>query len=253
MNTLLDIILVINLRYILTVIVAVQLARSNRGSSVYEMYRMETVGALINAVFLISLCFLIFLEAMKRFLLEDEHIDNPQLILIVGSIGLFLNIIGLFLFHGGNSVGSAAVTVADGKSHSHSHGHSHGQEGGHLNMQGVFLHVLGDALGSVFIIVSALVIWKVQGHWRFYIDPALSLLLIAIMLSTAIPLLRRAVMSLLQVAPPHLQSDVLQRKLLEKIPAIESIPLINICQHRPNYVTASVTVRCHSVRDYLLA
>ena len=44
-----------------------------------------------------------------------EHLDNPKLVLITGGVGLFVNIIGLFLFH------------QHGHSHSHGgHGHSHG-------------------------------------------------------------------------------------------------------------------------------
>ena len=42
-----------------------------------------------------------------------------------------------------------------------------------LNMRGVFLHVLGDALGSVIVVVSALVIWFVEGDWKYYVDPAM--------------------------------------------------------------------------------
>jgi solute carrier family 30 (zinc transporter), member 1 len=42
-----------------------------------------------------------------------------------------------------------------------------------LNMRGVFLHVLGDALGSVVVIVSALIIKFVDGDWKYYVDPAM--------------------------------------------------------------------------------
>lgn len=42
-------------------------------------------------------------------------------------------------------------------------------------MKGVFLHVLGDALGSVVVIVSALVIKFVEADWRYKIDPVLRL------------------------------------------------------------------------------
>ena len=42
-----------------------------------------------------------------------------------------------------------------------------------LNMRGVFLHVLGDALGSVIVIISALVIKFVDAEWKYKVDPAL--------------------------------------------------------------------------------
>lgn len=76
--------------------------------------RAEVLGALINAVFLVALCFTILIEALKR-LIEVEEIINPWLVLIVGGAGLFINIIGLFMFHGhGHSHGGGH------------HGHSHG-------------------------------------------------------------------------------------------------------------------------------
>ena len=72
------------------------------------------LGALINAVFLIALCFTILVEAFGR-LTHKEEIHNPDLLIWVGVTGLLVNVIGLVLFadHG----------------HSHgglSHGHSHG-------------------------------------------------------------------------------------------------------------------------------
>lgn len=72
--------------------------------------RAEVLGALVNAVFLIALCFSILVESLKR-IVETEAIHNPFLVLIVGSIGLLINVIGLIIFH--------------------RHGHSHGGGGGH--------------------------------------------------------------------------------------------------------------------------
>ena len=51
-----------------------------------------------------------------------------------------------------------------------------------LNMRGVFLHVLGDALGSVVVIVSALVIMFVEDDWKYKVDPAMRF--VAIVLSS---------------------------------------------------------------------
>lgn len=71
--------------------------------------RAEVLGALVNSVFLIALCFSILVESLKR-IVETEAIHDPFLVLIVGSIGLLINVIGLIIFH--------------------RHGHSHGG-GGH--------------------------------------------------------------------------------------------------------------------------
>ena len=82
--------------------------------------RAEVLGALVNAVFLVALCFSIFVEALKRIVIP-EGISNPRMVLIVGGVGLFVNLIGLFLFH----------------QHRHSHGgHSHSHGGGHGHSDG---------------------------------------------------------------------------------------------------------------------
>ena len=48
---------------------------------------------MINAVFLVALCFSIFVDAMRRFV-EMEAIKDPKMILIVGSVGLAINLVG---------------------------------------------------------------------------------------------------------------------------------------------------------------
>lgn len=71
-------------------------------------------GALVNAVFLVALCFSISIESFKRFY-ESEEIHDPKMILVVGALGLLVNLLGLCLLaeHGGHG-------------HSHGgHGHSH--------------------------------------------------------------------------------------------------------------------------------
>jgi len=50
-------------------------------------------GALVNAVFLVALCFSITMEALKRFY-EPEKIHDPELILTVGALGLVVNLLG---------------------------------------------------------------------------------------------------------------------------------------------------------------
>lgn len=83
----------------------------------YGWLRAEILGAFFNAVFLIALCVSIVLEALTRFF-DPPTIDNPKLILIVGSLGLFSNLVGFFVLGGhGHSHGP--------EGHDHGHGHSH--------------------------------------------------------------------------------------------------------------------------------
>jgi zinc transporter 1 len=64
------------------------------------------------------------------------------------------------------------TSSAHKQDHSHEHaGHHHHHHEGASNMHGIFLHVLGDALGSVGVIVSALFIVYTDYSWRYLVDP----------------------------------------------------------------------------------
>jgi len=88
--------------------------------------RAEVLGGIIQAVFLYALCFNIYIEALKRFITPEKQSD-VHLILVVGGIGLVVNLMGMWLFSGehGHSHG--------GHGHSHGggeHGHSHSDDAG---------------------------------------------------------------------------------------------------------------------------
>ncbi|EDN07747.1 zinc/cadmium resistance protein [Histoplasma capsulatum] len=108
------------------------------------------------------------------------------------------------------------------KTHDVKGGHSHSH--GDLNMRGVFLHVVGDALGNVGVIISALVIWLTDYSWRYYVDPGISLVITFIILCSAIPLCKAASRILLQAVPPDLSIDHI-------IEDIQSLPGIISCHH----------------------
>ena len=46
-----------------------------------------------------------------------------------------------------------------------------GGSGAQMNMRGVFLHVMADALGSVVVIISAVIMWKTEWEYKVYVDP----------------------------------------------------------------------------------
>lgn len=368
--------------------------RTNSKQYTYGWQRAETLGALINGVFLVALCLSIFLEAIQRFV-EPQEVSHPKIILIVGSFGLASNIVGLFLFHdhghghshGGHSHGhdehshaeeghahehgidahdhavadesgniadvlpqnrvgfpsnltqapqsdrrrsslpgkkarrhhrsqsrnystldeiyvhpssfrnsiieSSRVhnndeaddeedsddAVTDGhptehspllaksnghhsheghngahkkkdthKDHKHNqpreqkssggHGHSHGD----LNMRGVFLHVLGDALGNIGVIGTALFIWLTDFSWRFYADPAISLVITVIILLSAIPLCKAASRILLQAVPENLSIDDIEEDITS-LDGIISCHHLHVWQLSDTKLVASLHVQ----------
>lgn len=80
-------------------IVAVRLAPRQSDVNTFGWARAEIIGANVNTVFLLALCLTIVFDAIERFI-NPEPIENPTLLLIVGAIGLGINLIGLFLFQG---------------------------------------------------------------------------------------------------------------------------------------------------------
>ena len=117
-------------------------------------------------------------------------------------------------------------------------GHSHGD----LNMKGVFLHVMGDALGNIGVITSALIIWLTSWPGRFYADPAISLVITFIILGSAIPLCKAASRILLQAVPAGLSVDDIKEDIQE-LPDIVSCHHLHVWQLSDVKLVASLHIQ----------
>ncbi|KAJ2156935.1 Zinc resistance conferring protein, partial [Coemansia sp. RSA 552] len=110
----------------------------------------------------------------------------------------------------------------------HGH-HAKGGSGGHLNMQGVWLHIFGDCITNVAVIVSGLVIWQAEGAWRFYFDPAMSVLINTLIVTLTIPLVKSASRILLNGVPSGVDLDSLRRDL-QAIPHVMNVHDLHVWQ-----------------------
>jgi solute carrier family 30 (zinc transporter), member 1 len=70
-----------------------------------------------------------------------------------------------------------------------------------LGMAAALIHVIGDALNNIGVIISATLIWKTHFAGRFYADPAAGMVIAIMILCTSIPLVRKAGQILL-LSPP---------------------------------------------------
>lgn len=131
------------------------------------------------------------------------------------------------------------------KSHNHAQPKPKGEKGGHghdLNMRGVFLHVMGDALGNIGVIVSALIIWLTDYNWRFYVDPGISLVITVIILASAIPLCKAASRILLQAVPPGMSIDHIKEDI-EGLPGIIGSHHLHVWQLSDTKIVASIHIQ----------
>ncbi|XP_065640921.1 proton-coupled zinc antiporter SLC30A1 isoform X2 [Hydra vulgaris] len=263
----------------------VALRYSKRGQTTsrytFGWIRAEVLGALVNAVFLVALCFSIFVESLKRIVIS-EPIENPKLVLLVGGLGLAVNLVGLMLFHQhghGHSHGGHEHSHEHKRIKKSNHGHLHESSerklsnnklnqkktdaplmidcknvvsndakitpekklngASQLNMRGVYLHVLGDALGSVIVMVSALIIIYVNGKWTNYVDPGMSIIMV------------ESSLILMQTVPTHIKIQEIQERIVEQVPQVLSVDEFHIWQLAGNKIIASAHVQCSNLNDYM--
>lgn len=117
---------------VIALIASVVAARPANERNTYGYQRAEVFGALINALLLIALCIWIGVEAIQRLLTPSEVEVAGGLMLIVAVVGLIANAISMWLL-------SAAQKTS-------------------INVRGAYLEVLGDLIGSVVVIVAAIII-----------------------------------------------------------------------------------------------
>lgn len=203
-------------------LVAVRLASRPRSSTqTYGFKRAETIGALVNGVFLLAVVMFIVVDAVERFV-EPPVLKDPLLIIGVGCGGLLVNLIGLALFSS-----NATLRKAGG----HSHGHAHVDDDRphrSANLHAVFLHVLGDALGSVGVILTGLVVYFVEAEWKYYADPAFSVLLGLLIAKTSVPV----------VLPERLSTDA-ERAQVDR-PSVGVAQAVGRARRRPGGQRARV-------------
>lgn len=133
-----------------------------------------------------------------------------------------------------------------------SHGHSHADMG----MNAMVLHVIGDALGNLGVIVTALIIWLTDLPGKYYADPIVSLFITIIILKTSIPLTMATSRVLLQATPENISIQEI-RQDIERLPGVVSCHHIHVWQLSDTKVVASMhlqvsfPINTHSGEKYM--
>jgi len=144
-------------------------------SRTYGYHRAEILAALFNGVTLIVIALFIFREAWERLAQPPDVAFG--IMAVVASGGLAVNLVGAALLHR----------------------HQHG-----MNMRGAYLHVLGDLLGSLGSLAAAGLMAAFGWYWA---DPAISVVIGAIIVFSAVRLVLDSVNVLMEGAPAHLSTE----------------------------------------------
>lgn len=182
---------------------AIQLARVPASDTrTYGWHRAEIFASLINGTTLLIISAGILNEAWDR-LVQPEAVKSKEMF-VIACVGLMMNLIAA----------------------SRLHGHSHDD----LNVRSAFLHVLGDAIASVGVIIGGIIM--LFTGW-YVLDALISVAIVVIIGWGAMRLIRQAGHILLEGVPPHI--DI--KELVEKMSSIEGVSNVHhvhvwsICSH----------------------
>ncbi len=152
-------------------------------SKTYGYLRWEILAALVNGAALFMIAAWVVVEAIQR--IQHPEPIRTGLFLVVAAGGLLVNLLSLGMLHGTRA--------------------------GSLNARGAYLHVMGDALGSVGALGAAAII-RVTG-WTVA-DPIVSIALSLLILAGAWRLLRESTDILLDAVPRHVTMADVQHRIL---------------------------------------
>jgi len=149
----------------------------------YGYQRVGLLAAVINGLSLVVIAAFIFYEAYHRFA-SPLSIDVP-LMLFIAIFGLLCNVVMAFII---------------------------GSEHEDLNIRSAWLHVLGDTLSSLGVIVSGVVIYFT--HW-VYADPVASVLIGIVILAGGIRVVREASTIFLEMTPSAFHPEEVAQKICD--------------------------------------
>lgn len=152
------------------------------GQRTYGTYRLEVLAAIINGLLLYGVAGYVIYQAYRRILEPPEVLGVPMLVVAV--IGLAVNIVSFRLLSAGASES--------------------------LNVRGAYLEVLSDMLGSVGVIVAAVVI--ATTGWP-YADAIVAAGIGLFILPRTYSLMKQALRIIMEVAPPEVDLSAVQSRL----------------------------------------
>lgn len=159
-------------------------AKPATAANTYGYHRFEILAALFNALTLFVIAGMIAVEAFHRLNDPPEVAGLPMM--AIAAVGLLANLL------------SAWALMRKGDMNN-------------LNVRSAYLHILGDALGSVGAIVAALLVTLFSWNWA---DPIVSVLVALLILRSAWGILKSVIHILMEGTPEGIDSEKVRQALL---------------------------------------
>lgn len=115
------------------------------------------------------------------------------------------------------------------------------KSGRDLGMLAAFVHVCGDAINNIGVMVAGAIIWKAKFDGRFYADPGVSMAISLLILATAFPIIKNSGTILLESVPLGLNLDDVRHDL-EKVRGVSSIHELHVWRLNQKVALASAHV-----------
>ncbi|KAI9105336.1 cation efflux family-domain-containing protein [Phlyctochytrium arcticum] len=204
----------------------------------YGYKRAEVIGALVSVLMIWVVVYELLREAIERIRGDPEEIDAKTM-LPLSILGLIVNISMLFVLglhnHGGHSHSHSSCTSAkgaqsqasaceDGHAHAHGQDKHHDHDHGNLNLRAAVLHVIGDMLCSIGVVLSSIIILA-NPKWTI-LDPICTLIFSVLTLFTTYKIMKDIFFVLMEAAPKY-TSHSLQVALLQ-LPSVISVHGIRV-------------------------
>lgn len=195
--------------------------------------KIGDLAAFASAIVLVVIALLVGYESLLRF-------AHPVVIaydeaLLIAVIGLAVNLVSAFILHDGphTHVGHSH----DGHENDHAHGHAHGHGTARdNNLRAAYIHVLADAATSVTAIFG-LVAARLLDFT--YIDPAVALLGVAVILWWSVGLLRDSAAVLLDCVPDRALAEKVRQRL--EAPG-DAVTDLHVWRLGPGHTAAVISV-----------
>ncbi len=152
--------------------------------STYGYKRAEILAAFINALALIGISVYLVFEAVDR-LVHPKQVDASWMFWL-GLLGLIANGISVLILER--------------------------EKNKNINIKAAYLHLLGDALTSLAVIIGAVIIWLFQIIW---VDPVVTILISIYLFVHTLKLLKESVTILMQMVPSEVNVESVERRLIE--------------------------------------